>query len=920
METGKYVPNSEQGNTYLDTTLLDSLPCLEILYANECETLSVCDDVATNTEAYFYRGGQVQWLNFYLAEKRAGLGGPLMSSFITRDGHASVAIEVKRQRQSHLSLSSVNLFHEPGSGGTTLAMQVLWDFRKSLRCAVLRDSEAKIQEIARQIIALFQAGGPKNQNTVLLLIDNLPMADILQSSLVQCIASSRVDGNIPVVIILNCVRSDCQDKADITCRMELSDGEKDQFIEKEASVRLSHGQNCEGFHGFNIMGNNFSEEYVKKVVSPILNDVQPSAKNTKLLSVLALLNSYAPGSSLLKSECQAFLGPPDPIHGGPSFEDRMEPFTGLLVTFSRRKNLVSQDFVRMAHPLIATYCCQALQAAGLTLGQTTKTLIKDFDKEQRGRPLPLTIHALLVNRTTGKQFSPLIEDLGNRKPLDCEFILESVYKKYLPNAFVLQVLARFLYLKKQDYSKAEKWARQAKRLLPNNSFIADTLGQLHKHHLQKNKPDSLCLQLELVKKAVAAFEEQWKVAEGEDEARSEDAGGTTRKSFFFNCSGLLGFMQVARFVVIDMRICLSSQETKEMVMMLTAKVDLQCCMVPSKTLWKFKSLLTGFKDKVESTFSFFERFLTYSERDRDLSYTRDNVTSCYVAFAFIENEFGGKGTDGIRGELKKKTAASFPGLLHCLEMNKTTEEITKITKMWKEVVHPPSPSGPLSDTLCYLLSNIALSCVDPESEDILPFTNLTSILHSLLKEEHGPDHETELYFLALVLLWPGNSESIPTRVEGQQNRNPGEDDSNLNIYVTRLQKAYEKCYHRYLRSRYIRPHFFLREGTEYGRLVHWSTVKRWVTASAKYDTQESRAFHLWINEAVWENAQLLRVQGIIKDRKMFACVGQREVLVHPDNVAQVRSPGRVSFYLGFNIRGPVAFDIQYSSGPVQPPS
>uniref|UniRef100_A0A0E9TUB3 Uncharacterized protein n=1 Tax=Anguilla anguilla TaxID=7936 RepID=A0A0E9TUB3_ANGAN len=42
------------------------------------------------------------------------------------------------------------------------------------------------------------------------------------------------------------------------------------------------------------MGNNFSEEYVKKVVSPILNDVQPSAKNTKLLSVFGTFELLLP--------------------------------------------------------------------------------------------------------------------------------------------------------------------------------------------------------------------------------------------------------------------------------------------------------------------------------------------------------------------------------------------------------------------------------------------------------------------------------------------------------------------------------------------------------------------------------------------------------------------------------------------------
>ncbi|KAJ8345903.1 hypothetical protein SKAU_G00300960 [Synaphobranchus kaupii] len=904
MQSDHYIPNSGQGRTNMDSSLRNSLPSLEILYANQCETSPVPKDLATSTEAYFYHGGQVQWLNFFLAEKKAGPGSPAGLSFIKRDGYRSVAQQVDRQRQSRLSISSVHLLHQPGSGGTTLAMQVLWDFRKKLRCAVLRDSEAQVQHIARQTIALFQAGGPENNTTVLLLIDNLPKADTLERGLVQCVASSRVHGKVPVVIILNCKRvvgGNGQSRTDIACRTELSYREKEQFIERE-SVLLFRGQQSERFYGFNIMRRGFSEDYVREVIIPIMDGVQRAAKSTKLLAVLALLNSYVPGSSLLKAECQAFLGPPDPIHGGPSFEDRMEPFTGLLVTFSRQENLV-----RMAHPLIATYCCRALEAAGLSLGETTKTLVKHFDKKHRDKSLALTISNLLVNRTTGKQFSPLIEDLRERKPRDCVTILELVCKEFPCNAFIRQALARFLYLSNlQDYSQAEKWARKAVRIMPNNSFIADTLGQLHKHHLQWKKPDSLCMELELVQKAVAAFEAQWKVAEEEDEVGQEDAGGTTWMSYFFNSSGMFGYIQVAK-IIIDI---FQRPKVREPVLMLNAKDELPCRSIASnnfQTFLKFKTLLASFKDKVETTFRFFECFLTYSERDKDQSYMRKNVTEiCYCWYVTLGKESPRQGADGIREELKERTAASFPGLLHCLEMNKGMQEMTEITKMWKEVAHTPSPAHSLTDTLCYLLSNIALSCVHPVSPDILPFSELTSTLQRLLREERRQDREPELYFLALVSLWPGAADNIRSM--------------DINNYVTRLQKAYEQSYQKHLRSRYIRAHFFLREGTEYSRLVHWSTVKRRLLANAKDDTQRSRAFHQWRDQADWENTELLRVQGVVKDREMFACYGQREVLVHPDNMAQVRSPGRVTFYLGFNIRGPVAFDIQYSSGPVQHPS
>ncbi|KAJ8367253.1 hypothetical protein AAFF_G00323700 [Aldrovandia affinis] len=218
------------------------------------------------------------------------MGPDGQTSFVKRDGYESVAKLVNGQRSGHLSVSSIDLFHEPGSGGTTLAMQVLWDFRKKLRCAVLRDSEAKAQDVARQAIALFHAG--EKQNTVLLLINDLPRMETLRRDLMECVPSSRVGGNIPVVIVLNCMRisGDSRIRNGVTLRTTLSEEEQNQFVEKEAQVRLLHGEQSKGFYGLNLMRHNFSREYVQSVIDPVKEGFQPAAPNTQLLSFLALLN------------------------------------------------------------------------------------------------------------------------------------------------------------------------------------------------------------------------------------------------------------------------------------------------------------------------------------------------------------------------------------------------------------------------------------------------------------------------------------------------------------------------------------------------------------------------------------------------------------------------------------------------------
>ncbi|XP_038831835.1 NACHT, LRR and PYD domains-containing protein 1 homolog [Salvelinus namaycush] len=99
----------------------------------------------------------------------------------------------------------MNLLHQPGSGGTTLAKQVLWDMRKTLRCAVLTGATSDITAIAKQVIHLFTAGGQGQQNTVLLLLEDERILENLQDAIIKEIAERNITTHMPVVIILNCV-------------------------------------------------------------------------------------------------------------------------------------------------------------------------------------------------------------------------------------------------------------------------------------------------------------------------------------------------------------------------------------------------------------------------------------------------------------------------------------------------------------------------------------------------------------------------------------------------------------------------------------------------------------------------------------------------------------------------------------------
>lgn len=189
------------------------------------------------------------------------------------------------------------------------------------------------------MIHLFTAGSQGQQNTVLLLLEDERVLENLQDAIMKEIAERNIRTNMPVVIILNCLhkavikQEDHNNSRNVILRTELSEAEKQQFVEKQIEISRSYSNEHKQFHGFNIMREHFCGDYVKKTCAFLNVRNKRRPKNSQLLAFLSLVNAYVPGSHLLQSQCQEFLGPPDPIYRGPSFEQRMEHFTHLIVTF-----------------------------------------------------------------------------------------------------------------------------------------------------------------------------------------------------------------------------------------------------------------------------------------------------------------------------------------------------------------------------------------------------------------------------------------------------------------------------------------------------------------------------------------------------------------------------------------------------------
>ncbi|KAM9426210.1 NACHT, LRR and PYD domains-containing protein 1 homolog isoform 6-T9 [Pholidichthys leucotaenia] len=146
------------GEIGIGSEIINSFSLLEILHANQFEGEVFDQKLIEQTEENFYRGAPPNWLNFYISEQAESNGTG--TSFIKRDGYETLKKQIS-QRGKGLGTSAIELFHQQGCGGTTLTMQMLWDLRKTFRCAVLTGSTSDIVKVAKEVVHLFTAGPPR---------------------------------------------------------------------------------------------------------------------------------------------------------------------------------------------------------------------------------------------------------------------------------------------------------------------------------------------------------------------------------------------------------------------------------------------------------------------------------------------------------------------------------------------------------------------------------------------------------------------------------------------------------------------------------------------------------------------------------------------------------------------------------------
>ncbi|CAK6984005.1 sterile alpha motif domain-containing protein 9-like, partial [Scomber scombrus] len=972
----RYLPSTGSSSVLLTKKDEELMTVLDILCENECENTEIetkesFQEFKMKTEEHFYRGGQVSWWNFYLSEK------PGCLPFIKRDKYKELYDLIMPVESYKYPCVMINLLHPPGCGGTTLAKHVLWDLRSKFRCAIVKNTMATNNEIAAQVMTLLTYGKQEQPGytPVLLLLDNRDDVEDLKQCILN-VASDRKRHNNLMVILLNCERTQFPVENSRGSRItnvfitnKLSAKEQSLFSEKLQQLKDYH-EKPETFYAFMIMTNNFSEAYITNLVTNTLKDLDTTTQQGRLFSFLALLNTYVNGSYMSLSLCEELVGIRNCLWKRETLDDKLNPYSTLLITFTVEEHGTYQA-VRFLHQMIASNCLKVItQKHKLSLAEITTDLLlcdkvykscmgKDF-LGQNIQSMLITRHRKEQGDDTDSLFSPLIEEIGQDGLDKIAKLLEIAIGRFNRSATLPQALARHFYLKQKDFESALKWALDA-RGKKSNSYISDTVGQVYKSQLKKEMenarvskdftPEALDKCLMLGSKAVNAFRESQDRAK-EDEQVDPFELHNKKRPKSYNTSGYVGETEVIMILLditkeLPLFTVRDQHQRDKMLQFLKGHHRVSNLYDHSNmninqfvpVLADHEKFLVSLKPRLKEIFSFFENYFTYlrprsvpQERVTADERSKQKVSEYFKKYLKIfsisekakASEKASNPNLSLRQEIEDqrqyleiKGADSFAGLLQCLTSEIHWMEMEHILKKW-QFIFDKSPSRYVSDTVNFILANIVLHSIKPSSKLLYKYEKLVDLLNEALQNEGTHSNLTELYYLSMLLMWPTKDQRLENSAAYK----------NISTYVTSAKKSFHRRFSHVFPARSAIAHFYLGKSNGLKRIVSkvrldqiLIRVSKQQASSNGQSTQQRNLHYLWQSGAAWKEPEvqekLLRIKGKSENGDIYVNYGGNiKMLVRPVYLGDIRSGcsrEEVSFYLGFTMEGPVAYDIRYEN-------
>ncbi|XP_034394487.1 sterile alpha motif domain-containing protein 9-like isoform X1 [Cyclopterus lumpus] len=937
----KHLPVFVKGTCLLETHEEEKMYSLEILTVDHCDETSqdFIDEEKENIDQQFYHGGRINWLNLWLAEHQ------YVGEVIERDAYQEVSNSVNDSLKSNADqtpVNSINIFHHPGSGGSTVARQVLWNNRKGLRCAVVNPSYSAAV-VAQHAVELreYEEKDPQRCLTVLLLIEDSDKEylDDLRNELEFATNTKRIRYGTLCFILLSCRRSHDPEKRckesplqNVSVTHKLSDQEKRQFAKKRKVLEAQYEH--EFILTFVLMSKGFDKKYVQQFVKHLLQGLDSRSLVTSLILYVALLNTYVQNSFISQSHCQALLALT--IHLERFRQHEFEKSLGdqaKLVFLHLRDDKTHIESIRIIHPLIAKEILQQLLGDQQTQSNLAMNLLCNsvLFEHRFGRVEYLSfLRALLIRRsriskgdTYDSFFSPLIEHVceNEKSPDKAIQLLTEAFERFNNDPFFAQQLARLHYTY-EKFEEAKYWAETAAKQLPNNSYILDTKGQVYRKWFQakckaiendkvQKTPQNIADAVETALKALDCFQECEKAAEADME-NSNSSGFFSEVEVGCSLLKLVSSSEVFANGANGHSECMKYLSTPEYI-----PEEVQDAWGPFHDgLKKLNKTMQDALEWISEDLSYFQTDIGFDGEETP-ERPEEKISHPLKWLAKKSSEYGKYFSETYFTELQGKsiptnlTPFQKRMIIYHLGGGNMTSILFNLTDQKDavpllETILSLYPSNPKMskfgqrDIVNYIMAHLTLNCLSPTIKNVASLTDLQDLCHQFPKDKRKclPSG----LFLLTLLFWPEDHDTDKEK-ETKYEIVQAAVDHLKKDYLIKMKDIPQ-------RKRRLYTHFFLGSGNGLDKFVH---KRKFESVTKMFSVSEKRM--KWFRGEAWKKPEIAtmlnRVSGWTEDGVVYL-EGPRKkkfniLALHVPSVPH--SNENITFYLGFTFRGPVACNI-----------
>ncbi|XP_078690047.1 uncharacterized protein LOC144921188 [Branchiostoma floridae x Branchiostoma belcheri] len=971
IQTEPHIPTSSGSYVLLTNQYRNKLDDLEVLSKNQCEDLRLdpesdyFEELCQKKELLFYKGNEVDWLNFFFTEVYSKNHVMTRDKFSDLHNFVSEALFHREPQVKRKSVVIITLYYQAGSGATTLSRHILWAFRKNnVRCCVI---QRITDDTPKQILEL-RSYGEETENEcfpALVLIDNKneELVQNLIAGIERLIKNKGIVTEKPVCIILQCKRTQdakklcdsnptdseyleqrvsgkemkwlerkqteleetiLEDDLDMSFSIYGSDSDSDSedvpivVSEKEKTgiqSSLDLDKDPYLFIKFMILRKNFDKDFVRNVVVNSLKDVK--GNEILLLRYTALLNVFAEKEdSYVPLHCaEALMGIDKNKYL--TMNAILSPAVKVFLILVERLTCGIVQGYKFVDPVLAnevliqmlemqqTYssiACDFLESRLFSDAYATKDLIF-FTKEMLKRRKKFA-----YGDETETLFSLLVECICQKEKYQAAVaVLQKGLDKF-GDPTIAQTLAR-LFTKHNDFAQAHEYAEIAVDLDSDSSYLLVTAGKVYHEEMIKDfeKLHKRLITLPMLKNTMSLA-----MSAGKQYSKSQEANKRGKYALNLHC-----YLE-------DIKTCFKLLSMINKVdpfkgsvgqaLLQRYLVDPEFVPDEVQEVWRdYHPWIKSIKARLDVSIDFLEKDLTYNkQRTRDLEHEWFKK-SFYQQVRNYPQFFGMLEKAVIASDEERKRLQACTLLEgHSVNSGRVFDFLRKGKNAVPNLERVMDLLRGITEKNAFDLEglvsvSLALSMVDPFSKKIPSFKQVYDwcVLLSTLAP-----FALEPHFFLTMFLWPREDIGI------------GFDTGLFNLSKERLSTFYNEqrpknvfrhvqAYKRMTTTSFTRAmpatNFFLTKGKGLQSFLHITCFTEAQTLGRNFDRDQ-----FWESDKVQETLRRLdgmcldtgKISFRVKDGPSIEIRASRPIM------QKGASQDKVSFFLGFSWEGPIAYHVK----------